>query len=328
MSTLALSTAIIGTWLISFLITGVETGLFSLDRIHLRGRVKKKEKAAMILNGLLREPDRHLSTLYAANTLMQVGGTVLFLMMLNRTGWGMWSSIVPCILYLSLYIWLVRMLPKTFFRRHPLPATLYLAHPVNLIIWCFQPLAWISIGITRLVMRLVGSEQPLGKIFVTRDEIKMLAREKVAAQDISHEEKQMIGGVFDFRYTKVHETMVTRDELVTLSPSLTREDAIRLALARNVSRLPVLDEQGQLLGIVSIYDMLFDPHPTADKPKTVADYQRRVLSVDEDEAADAVLRKLGVARQPLAVVKDQRGEVTGLVTLEDLTEKIIHKVLG
>ncbi|MDX2225719.1 MAG: CNNM domain-containing protein [Verrucomicrobiae bacterium] len=309
-------------WVLVFIFTGMEAGILSLDRVKLRDRVQQRQPSALILDAMIRAPEEQLAVIFATNTLMQVAATVVFIHWVWRHPDQIWQMVVVSVLYLFGFIILAKLLPKMFFRDYPLRACLIFARPTLWMSKLLWPFVWFSIQISSLVLRLGGSEYSSRKIFVTRDEIRLLAQEKLLSHEISPEEQRMISKVFDFRYLKVREVMIPRAEMITISPEWKPAEVVEFAQAKGVSRLPVLDGRGQVQAVASVYDILFDPD---HRSCGLSGYLHRPLFVQSDEPADAVLQKMATSRQPVAMVRDERERVVGLVTLNTLTSGILGR---
>ncbi|MDZ4742276.1 MAG: CNNM domain-containing protein [Verrucomicrobiota bacterium] len=313
-------------WLMTFLCTGMETGIMSLDRLRLRDRVRRKQAAALILNGIIEHPEKQLSVIFMLNTLMQVGAALFFAEWIFQRNMEMGWIFVSLGLYVCLFIVLVKMLPKSIFRDYALQGSLWLARPMLWITYALYPFVWLIKILTGLVMRFFHEEQPKRSLFVARDEIRLMARDNVSVSDISPEEKRMIGGVFDFQNVKASEVMIPIASTVTTNPFITPTEFVNRSIHHNISRLPVVGDDGEIIGIVSIYDILYDPY--GSHHKSLKDYIHRPLFVEEHESADSVLQKLGRSRQPMAFVRNTTGKTVGIVTFGNLSFRILGKVCG
>ncbi|MDK3159404.1 CNNM domain-containing protein [Kamptonema cortianum] len=313
-------------WLATFLCTGMETGIMSLDRLRLRDRVRRGQPSALILNQVIEHPEKQLSVIFVLNTFMQTGAALFFAEWVFQRTWGTLWLFAALALYLCLFIVLVKMLPKSVFRDYALEGTLLLARPLLWVTYALYPFVWIAKKVAELVMRFFHAEQPKQALFAARDEIRAMARDQVSNAEISPEEKQMIGGVFDFQNVKARDVMLPMGQAVTTNPFITPSEFVSRCVRQNLSRLPVVDDSGEVLGIVSVYDILYDPY--GSHHKTLRDYIHRPLFVDETENADTVLQKLGRSRQPVAFVRNARGETVGMLTFGNLAFRILGKVCG
>jgi len=316
---------IIVCWLLSFLFTGLETGVLTLDRIRLKERVKRRQKSAIILEELLENSENLFATLYSCNSLVQVCATLFYLRWMAHSGLSAWAALILSITYLLGFIIVARLLPKSLFREVPLRMSLLLARPIQWLSIVLMPVVWMSSCIAALVRKSWGAEEKSGRIFATREEIGLIARESVSSE-ISQEEKQMITGVLDFRKSTVGDMMVSAESLVVVRRGSSPAQVIEYVKGKSVSILPVLDQQDEVVGVISVYDILFSNN--WKEQKDLGNYLRRAVWVDKTDQADTTLQRLGASRQRVALVRDEHGKLGGVVTVEDLTEKIVNRVLG
>ena len=173
-------------------------------------------------------------------------------------------------------------------------------------------------------MRLAGEERARRELFVTREELILIAREGELASKQSDEERKMIAGVFEMCATAVRNVMVPMAQVLAVTPQTSAAEVLRQARERDVARLPVLDASGKLAGIVSVYEILADA--AASATKTAADYCRPAPTVDGTELLDRVLARLRGEGAPMAVVVDVKNRPLGVVTVSDLVEKIVGEI--
>ncbi len=230
------------------------------------------------------------------------------------------------VIYMCLFIVLVKMLPKSLFRDYALQGCLFLARPMLWVTYALYPFVWVVKKLTGLVMRFSDAEQPKRSLFAAREEIRLMAQDNVSSSDISQEEKQMIGGVFDFQNVKAADVMIPMADAVVTNPYITPAEFVARSVRQNLSRLPVMDDSGEVLGVVSVYDILYDPY--GSHHKSLKDYIHRPLFVEQNESADSVLQKLGRSRQPVAFVRNAAGKTIGMMTFGNLAFRILGKVCG
>jgi CBS domain containing-hemolysin-like protein len=152
----------------------------------------------------------------------------------------------------------------------------------------------------------------------------LLAREGELGRKLPAEERAMIAGVFEMCVTPVRDVMVPMAQVLAVMPQTSAAEVLRQARERNVSRLPVLDAAGNLLGLAGIHDILFS-NGAADT-KTAGDFCKPALTVDAAEPLDRALARLRAAGAPMAVIVDARKRPLGVVTLSDLVEKIVGEI--
>lgn len=237
---------------------------------------------------------------------------------------GGWRLILAAVAALVLY-----GIPAEFFivvaertADRTAPQLLRLLFPLELLVAPIAaPLAWLG----ALAGRLVGrpSAAPPG---VTETEMELMVSQNEQAGELDAERSEMIRNVLDFGDVTAGQVMVPRRQITALDATLSGRELLRLASESGHSRYPVYRERrGDVEGILHVKDLLlasledeaFEVEPLIRKPP---------LFVPETMSASAVLREMRARRHHLAVVVDEFGGMSGIVTLEDLLEQIVGDI--
>ena len=311
---------------LSFFFSGIETGLLSLNKIRLRDRVRRRDPRAMILQRYLDRPERLLATVLVGNNLVNVTATVVAV----RAALLYWplpprASVALAVVLMVLVLLIVgELVPKSLFRLYPFRLSLALARPLHICAVAMTPLRVAFELLASAFMRLAGLERAKKELFVSREEMILIAREGELASQPSAEQRKMIAGVFEMCATPVRDVMTPMACVLAVTPQTSIAEVLRQARERNFSQLPVLDPGGSLAGVVNVYDILFSDAETA--AKTAADFCRPAPTVDSAEPLDRALARLRGAAAPMAVVLDVKKRPLGVVTITDLVEKIVGEI--
>jgi putative hemolysin len=298
---------------------GLETGVISINRLRLRHLVQHRVPGARILEDFLRRPEVLLGTTLIGTNLCHVAVAVLAASLASRTGLpgapalaGIAATIV--LLILGEYI------PKAWFRGFPSYRTLPFARALWVASWILLPLRW---GLAGLVRLLSGRHLPTpeNQPLITREEFLHLTREGGETGALSPVETRMIKGVIQMSGTRCSDIMIPRDRMSWVERSTPMADLLDLARREELSRFPVWDPTAhRFVGVVNVFDVLADEAPDA---KTAESYMRHPQFVAGHTLADHVMPRMRVTRQPLMLVTDEKGEVTGVVTLDDVLSVIV-----
>ncbi|HEX8310623.1 MAG TPA: CNNM domain-containing protein [Chthoniobacteraceae bacterium] len=312
-------TAIIFCLLVSFIFSGLEAGILSVNRVRLKHRVKLRDPAALKLDRLLATPERLLVTVLFVTNLMNIAAIILttqeLVDRLGTVGYGVSLAII-----LPVYLIGLELLPKSLFRRFPYRALAAFAEPLRIADLLFSPLHFAQ----RVVVRsLFGSKRAAQqKLFVAREDFKYLTVESERTGAITSAERQMIHNVVDFRGVKAREVMVPLEKVQTIAASASLEELITRSTAAHLERWPVTNPQGEMIGLVSVFDIALDGR----RRGVVESYQRRIVKVAANEPAYSILQKLRAARTTLAAVLDSNAKQVGIVTWEDLIKRLVSTV--
>jgi len=129
----------------------------------------------------------------------------------------------------------------------------------------------------------------------------------------------MIHNVVDFRGVKVRDVMLPLPRVVAVEPTASIQEALELSASSGVDRLPVITPEGEPTGLVNVLDILLDQNE--DKP--LSSYVRRIVTTNEEQPAYRLAQQLRAARLGLAAVLDQNTNLRGIVTVEDLIQRLV-----
>ncbi len=144
-------------------------------------------------------------------------------------------------------------------------------------------------------------------------------------EERDEEERELIDSVLEFTDTIVREVMVPRQDMVTISPTSTFAELAALSTEHGYSRYPVVDEQGEVTGLVLTKDVL-GAHAGGQEVNGLAQFVREVPFVPENKRASDLLREMQTQKTHLAMVVDEYGDITGLVSIEDLLEELVGEI--
>jgi putative hemolysin len=313
------------TWLlfilclvVSFIFSGTEAGLLSLNRLRLRQLSRSGDAHAVRLWRLVEEPSRLFITVLCVTGLANIIAILILgsWFVHELKGWGYLCTIVVAF---PIFLIVTEMLPKSFFRRFPyqaLASISVLLEIASLLLIPFMAVgSWCAVHIFRL-------KRPQ-EVFVAREDLKSVTRQVEKMGMLSSIERQMIHNVVDFRVVRVKDVMVKSDRVVTLRIGTSVEQVVKTFLQTRFDSLPLANDRGEVIGLVNAFDVILD-----NKPGENADaYLHRMLVVREDEPASMALHRLRAAfPQTLALVVDSEDHTTGVVGMEDLLGPLVKTV--
>ncbi len=308
--------AVLGCFLISFIFSGIEAGILSMNRVRLKHRLKHRDRAAIVLNRLLEKPERVLVTVLVVTNLMNIFAMTLatqeFVLRFGNVGY-----LVAFVVFLPVYLLGLELLPKSLFRRFPYRAVAALSGPLRFADVLLSPLHFIGLRVSHLLIGQRSSERQ--KLFVAREDFKYLTIESEKQGTLGKDERQMIHNVVDFRAVKATDVMLPLANVQTIPASGAIEDLIARSRAANIDRWPVTSDTGEIVGLVNVLDVAMDQR----RRGVVETYQRRIVKVNFNEPAHSIVRKLRAARVQMAVVLDASGKQVGVVAWEDLIRRLV-----
>jgi CBS domain containing-hemolysin-like protein len=308
--------------MVAMFFSAAEMAFIAANRVRLRHRAQEGDPTAARYLEAFRNPERVLSTAKIGVPIMHIvassAATLALLPVL-----GGYAALAVTVLLTPVMLVVGEIIPKAIAREWA----------TTLILWLYRPLTWagallapfviVSNTAVAALLRLFGARQPDTRQFVSREELKALLSMEPGEVAVSTQEAEMIGKIFDLGDTTVREVMVPSVEVAMLLADAPPDQAIALIQQRGFSRIPVFGErETDLVGVVTAMDLL----RRGAEVKTLAELARPPHFVPESKRLDDLLRDMQKNRIQIAVVVDEYGGATGIVTLEDILEEIVGEI--
>ncbi len=306
--------------------SGIETGLISLNRIRLRHEVEHKNRRAAILSSFVENSERLLGTTLVGNNLVNTLVAVCISALTARWfGEHYWTGFIATFVSSLALVVLGEIVPKTLFRKYSYRLCMSLADLLNAVAWVLAPFVGLFRLLMRLILRFSGGADQQRPFFVTREELKHLAKEGEDGGALSADERQMIHGVFDFPYKTIQEVMLPMGRILTLTPQTPVVQALDISRQSGYARMPVR-EGDKIIGVLNVYELLFAGEELIGK--SVADVMQPPQFLLATDRINRVLPILRSNRNPISVVVTPANRHIGIVTIEDIVEEIVGDVEG
>lgn len=307
--------AILFCWIISFLFSGIEAGLLAVDPVRLRAQAKRGQLGVRRLERLLKHPERMLVTVLLVTNMADIVALILLTHRLVRT-FGSVGFFVSLVVALPVYGFVLGVLPKSLFRRFPFRALVTLAGLLDLVSTLLWPVLELGKQLGRPFLPGKTSD---ARLFAAREELKQITAQSEKEGSLTTTERVMIHNVVDFTSVKARDVMVPLAHAITIEPTTTVQNILRLSATKQIDRVPVVAKNGEAVGLVNVHDILFDQNTASSVNK----YIRRIVTAREDESAYRLIQRLRAARLGLAVVVNQKRKLTGIVTAEELIKRLV-----
>ncbi|MGA0443879.1 MAG: gliding motility-associated protein GldE [Flavobacteriaceae bacterium] len=309
--------------LCSALISGAEVAFFSLQLKALEEPEDNSSAIQKVIE-LLRKPKRLLATILVANNFINIAIVLIF----SVLGEGLFQAIDNPYLILFIEVGIItsiilifgEILPKVYANRNALAFSTRMAPWIMgldryFLFWITKPMSQITIFLER---RLGDSSQQFSV-----DKLSQ-ALELTGDDETTHDEQRILEGIINFGNTETREVMCPRMDMFAISDNQTLEEIIPLVVEQGYSRIPVYNEKkDNIKGILYIKDLL--PHLS----ETQYDWQQHLkppIYVPENKKLDDLLREFQQRKIHLAIVVDEYGGTSGLITLEDIMEEIVGDI--
>ncbi len=311
---------------LSFLLSGMEAGVFALSRLRIRRQMRAGRHSAELLHGYLKDPENFLWTILVGNTVANfiILGMIVVVLSDALSGSRFWFVVTFSVIVFLFYTFF-DLLPKMLFRAYPNRLCVMLARPFRLIHLVLRPLVWLVEGVSGILLHWTGGRAFTGHLFGNREELRFIMQE--SAQSFTSEERAMINRVLDLQSLTVRH--IIKPIAITAAVAMQTPISEAMALSRNrrLTRLPVWetrDQRRRIAGLISMATILYQPD--LDLNKTAADYVRPALYLDEDLKLEVAFRRMQRSGQRLAVVLGRDQQEIGIVSLQDILKVIFGEV--
>jgi len=301
-----------------------ESGLAMVNRGRLQEAVDRGVRRAKIVQTLLDDRERFLSTLLVAKTAAVVASTGAAVLLVRRVRYD-WVGLLVGFMVLAVVLIGTRVVCRGLAARSPDAWALILAWPVQALSSLLSPLV--------APMRAVGDkvrgpakETADESIFLTEDGLRFLINVGEEESAIEDEEKEMIASIVELGETLVREVMVPRIDVVSLPADTPIPEALDVIIGAGYSRIPIYEETiDNIVGMLYAKDLL-SVFRDGEKNVRITKMLRDVYYVPESMKVDVLLHELQRRRVHVAIVVDEYGGTAGLVTIEDLLEEIVGEI--
>ena len=305
-------------------VSAAEVSLSAASRSRIRELLASGNQRAKLIDQMLSEPARFLSTLLILKSLAYIAAgsmTVCLAMTLQWSDVGI-SAAVGLIWLLLLAIQIVG---RGWALRQPESVALSIARSVDLVAVVLAPLSFL---LRRLATYARGNVDELTaeSVFLSEDGLRFLIHVGEGEGVIEEDEKQMIAGIFEFGETTVREIMVPRLDIVAVEVSEPLSLALDLIIANGHSRIPVYEDSiDHLLGVLYAKDLLLCLRD-GSQDISVRQLLRQAYFVPQSKKLDELFEEMQAHRIHMALAVDEYGGTAGLVTIEDLLEEIVGEI--
>ena len=317
--------------LLSAFFSGSEVAFFSMKQKNLSEDFKSSKIILRYATNLIVFPRRLLITILVGNTLANVAVSIVSVLLALEIA-SLYQIQVNVILTIQIILITIivllfgELIPKVFASRHPQLAIKITVIPLYIFSIIIYP---ISETITELI-RLTFSKLKIdkAKTAITEKEISELAELGHERGTLEEEEQEIISSFVEFKSVLVAEVMTPRVDIVAVPFNVEREELIGTINKSGHSRFPVYRENlDKITGIVHAKDLLqFLRKQTFKTEETLAEISREILFVPERKKISEMLQEFQQKKMHIAIVVDEFGGTSGLITLEDIIEEIIGEI--
>ena len=311
--------------ILSSLFSCSETAFLSVSKIKIRTLAEEGNKKAKLVEYLLDDQDRLLSAILVGNNLVNIGAsslTTATIMAIFGDG-AQTVAIATGVVTLCILIF-GEITPKSLATQNADKLVFALAPFIRFVCVITKPVVFVLNIITGFIIKLLGGNQEHGPS-LTEEELKTIVTVGHEEGVLEKEEKEMIHNVFEFGETEIKEIMTPRIHVESLPDDCTYDELMNVYHDAQYSRYPIHDESfDEIIGVLNMKDLLF-----IDIDKEYFDvkkYMRETFVVYEFNQVNDVFASMRKEHATLAIVLDEYGVMSGIVTFEDIVEEIVGEI--
>ena len=303
---------------LSAFFSGTETAFFSLSNIELKKMLSKKEKNAELVSKLKSDPQRLLINILIGNNLVNVAAASLATIIITDIFKSNVVGITTGIMTLIILIF-GEITPKSFSIKYNEKICRLTAKPLFIVEQILFPITWL--------FERIYPKRGLRIPAITEEELRLMASVGVQEGTVEKREAEIIKKVFQLNDTTAGDVMTPRSEVYTLNENRKLKSVKNKIIHSPFSRIPIHKESiDQITGILYKDDALIRL-AKGDTDLTLKEVAREAIFIPESQFIDKLMQELQSRHVHMVVVVNEYGEVTGIVTLEDIIEELVGEIL-
>jgi len=308
----------------SALISGSEVAYFSLSPNDVENLNEDKSKRALLALKLLENPNKLLATILISNNFINIAIIILASFFTSQLLVFPEDSILEFLIQVVVITFLIvlfgEITPKVYANKNALWFSKIMSNPLNISNKVFSPLSLILTSSTVIIDKRLKQKKEV----ISMDEIAE-AVELTTERNKNEEEQKILKSIVEFSSIDVKEIMKSRVDVIAIEQDLLFEKVIELVVNSGFSRIPVFKENFDMVkGILYVKDLI--PHIEKDQDFKWQDLIRSAYFVPETKMISDLLKEFQEKKIHLAIVVDEYGGTSGIVTLEDILEEIVGDI--
>ena len=309
---------------LSGLFSGSEVALISLTKLKARQMLDKKKFGAVFVKRLKDDPQRMLATILIGNNFVNVAASAIATSMMIRIFQSYAIGIATGVMTFLILIF-GEITPKSIAAKNNQLISRIVAAPIWYLSIILAPLLNILDKFLNKFINLIGIKAQ--EKAITEEEIISMITVAEEEGSIKEIEKKMINRIFKFDDINASEIATPRRDMVIVDSKLRIKDAMKAFLKKNHTRMPVYEKnRDNIVGIVHVKDLIVHMEGK-NKNNTVSKIMYKPYFVPEVKKISDLMKQFQKRKEHMAIVVDEHGSITGLVTMEDALEEIVGEII-
>lgn len=309
----------------SALISGSEIAFFSLGPTHINELNQSTGGKNKMVLSLIEKPKRLLATILITNNFINVSivilSTYLIIELFNLIDFPILAFLIQAIVITTLILIVGEIMPKILATQKPIKFAHAMVKPLRILIKVFYPISTLLINSTSFIDKRISGKGHQ----ISRSELSEAIDITTDDNSSGIDERKILQGIVRFGDIDVKEIMKSRTDLTAVDQSINFDELLNIILESGYSRIPVYKESlDNIEGILYIKDLL--SHLKKEKSFHWQEFIRSAFFIPENKKINDLLKEFQEKKVHLAIVVDEYGGTSGMVTLEDVLEEIIGDI--
>lgn len=326
---------IIVTILLSGFFSGSEIAFVTANKLKLEVASRKNSFLGNSIEFFTRKPETFLTTTLVGNNIVNVlyaTFMAIFLVEPVQVYFEAWFGVIPTELQVLLIQTIIaavvimlfgEILPKAIFRALADNMIAVISVPLRVAYYLFRPLIEISKGSSNILIRWLVKDAEVPENYYRRQDVELIfkeLRDSGGSEDIDEDDSEILHNVLELSNKRVKDSMIPRIEIEAVEKETPIEDVLNMFIQSGHSKLPVYrDSIDDVIGVVFAHDFFHEP-------KSLNEIIRPVKLVPSSKKSNDLLTEFRQSNMSVAIVLDEYGGTSGMVTIEDLLEEVVGDI--
>ncbi|MFY8065753.1 MAG: gliding motility-associated protein GldE [Flavobacterium sp.] len=307
----------------SAMVSAAEVALFSLTQQDLNTLSEEDSSKANLISKLLQRPKKLLATILVANNFSHIGVVIVFSFVGNDIFSSIESPVLKFVVEVILITFLIllfgEVLPKIYASRNNIQFSKFVANPLSILDKLLSPISFPMRAVSVYLHEKLGRQ----KSNISVDQLSQ-ALGLTSTEDTTSEEQKILEGIVSFGNTDTKQVMSPRIDIFAIEMEETFAEIYEKIVEKGYSRIPVYrDSIDHIEGVLFVKDLI--PHINKKEFEWIK-LIREPFFVPENKKLDDLLKEFQSKKSHLAIVVDEYGGTSGLVSLEDIIEEIVGDI--
>jgi putative hemolysin len=282
-------------------------------------------KGSKTVANVVEDSSKLLSSILVGNNVVNIGAsslaTSLFMSIFGNEGVAIATGVMTVLVLIFGDI-----TPKSIAAQNSEQISLKVAKPIKFVIYILTPVVIIFNTITKIIFKIFGMDSNIVQPYITQEELKTMVNVSHEEGLLEREERIIINNVFEFGDMQAKEAIVQRMDIVAINVEDSYKEIINTFKYEQFTRMPVYEETiDDIIGIVNIKDVVFLDNEEI-KDFDIRNYMREPFYTYEFKKITELFEEMKKERVQMAVVLDEYGGTSGIVTMEDLVEEMVGDI--